>query len=155
MCWGGSTRSLATGHAIGTVNLTTPTKTWVSSVPCFRKLFPHPRIEGELSGYRYGTSAIMGDGKRLAPAKMDGRLGTYGPYPGNLLGTGGLVAGVVAPGQHLFEHFLAVFFSKIDPTSALSTLDVNIIERGLPERRIPYPVMVLKVRAAPHGAAKP
>ena len=54
----------------------------------------------------------MGDGKRLAPAKMDGRLGTYGPYPGNLLGTGGLVAGVVAPGQHLFEHFLVVVFEN-------------------------------------------
>ena len=81
----------------------------------YLQLFPHPRIEGGLPGYCFGTTAIMGDGKRLAPAKMDGRLGTYGPYPGNLLGTGGLVAGVVAPGQHLFEHFLAVIFRKLTP----------------------------------------
>ena len=85
-----------------------PEKHWLRTFPTsamYLQFFPHSRIEGELPGYCFGISSLMGDGKRLAPAKMDGRLEPHGPFPRNLLGTGGLVTGVVAPGQHCFLIF--------------------------------------------------
>ena len=61
---------------------------------------PNPQVR---AGPRASVLAFsMGRGDGIAPPQrqMDGRLGMYGPLPGNLLGTGGLAAGVVAPGRH-------------------------------------------------------
>ena len=134
MCWGGSTRSLATVHAIGTVNLTTPTKTWVSNLPYFGNVFatfPTPSNRGRAPWLLFWHFCKNGGRETPRPSKDGWAVGDAWALSRKSTGDGRAGDGCGRPGPALFSHFLVVIF-EIDPTSALSTAWVSLIRMGLP-----------------------
>ena len=137
MCWGGSTRSLATGHAIGTVNLTTPTKTWVSNLPYFRivynlQLIPTPSNRGRAPWLLFWHFCKNGGRETPRPSKDGWAVGDAWALSRISTGDGRAGDGCGRPGPALFLHFLVVIF-EFDPTSALSKVWVRLIGESPPQ----------------------